>query len=152
MNFSVVNYGKNSGLKGDTEDFQKQSQAPLKYYTDSLIEPLKGDSGINFHEGFGISSKFIDTESQLIRSTVTNPKIRQNFKMLPFATTGGLANSGPIISEDISRVKRACQPMDSEFYKRSFYDLKNHVNATEDYSRQGFDSRQVGRSNANSKK
>jgi hypothetical protein len=152
MNFSTVNYGQNTGLKGDTDDFEKQSQKPLKYYTDSLIAPLKGDSGINFHEGFGISSKFIDTESQLIRSNITHPKIRQNYGMLPFATTGGLANSGPIISEDISRVKRACQPTDQEFYKRSFYDLKDHKNMVEDYSRSGFDSRQVGRSNANSRK
>ena len=53
MNFSKVNYGANSGLKGDSEDFEKQSEKPLKYYTTNWNDVLKNDAGINFVEGFG---------------------------------------------------------------------------------------------------
>jgi hypothetical protein len=110
---------------------------------------LKNDAGINFVEGFGKPSSFTDVESQLIRSTVTNPKIRQNFGFLPFATTGGLPNSGPVISETNSRERKSCQPMESEYYKRTFYDLKGFTPIVETKSRSGSDSRQDGRTSLN---
>jgi hypothetical protein len=109
---------------------------------------LKNDAGINFVEGFGKPSGFVDAESQLIRSVVTNPKVRQNFGFLPFATTGGLSMSGPVISEEIGRERKSCQPMANEYYKRSFYDLEGFKNNTEK-DRNGKDTRQDGRTSLN---
>lgn len=148
MNFSKVNYGKNSGLKSDSQDFEKQSEQPLKYYTTNWGSVLKNDAGINFVEGFGKPAGFTDAESQLIRSTVTNPRVRQNFGFLPFATTGGLAMSGPVISEENNRERKSCQPMANEYYKRSFYDLNGFKNQT-DPERNGKDTRQDGRTSLN---
>lgn len=145
MNFSKVDYGKNTGLKSDSTDFEKQSEAPLKYYTTNWAGALKTDAGINFVEGFGKPAGFTDVESQLIRSTVTNPRVRQNFDALPFATTGGLPSSGPVISEEISRELRSCQPMENEFYKRHFYTLDGYKPQAEITARQGKDTRQDNR-------
>lgn len=147
MNFSKVNYGKNSGLKSDSEDFEKQSEQPLKYYTTNWTSVLKTDAGINFHDGFRSDSRFADVESQLIRSTVTNPRVRQNFGFLPTATTAGLASSGPVISEEIGRERKACQPIANEYYKRSFYDLKGFKNHTNQSN--SLDTRQDGRTSLN---
>lgn len=151
MNFSKVNYGKNSGLKSDTMDFEKHEK-PLKYYTTNWDTILKEDAGINFHDGFGTSPNFIDKESKLIRSTITNPKIRQNFGMLPMATSGGLPNSGPVIVDGLLRTSKSCQPLDSKFYKRGFYELDGFKNMTMSISRAGKNSRQEGRSSANDRK
>jgi hypothetical protein len=149
MNFSTVNYGKNSGLKNDTEDFEKQSQEPLKYYTTNWNSVLKSDAGINFVEGYGKPPGFTDAESQLIRSTVTNPKVRQNYGMLPLVSGGSLRNTGPVISESNSRERKSCQPTDNEHYKRSFYDLVGFTPIVENKSRSGSDSRQDGRTSFN---
>ena len=150
MNFSKVNYGKNSGLKQDTEDFEKQSEAPLKYYTTNWNTVLPQDAGINFNDGFRANAVYADTESQLIRSTITNPRVRQNFGFLPMATTGGLATSGPVIGEENDRSRKSCQPISSEHYKRHFYELKNYKNMT-DENRKGLDTRQDGRSSLGGK-
>lgn len=150
MSYSTVNYGTDSGLKKDDgENFDTKSGKALKYYTTNWNSVLKDDAGINFVEGFGKPAGFTDKESQLIRSTITNPKIRQNFGFLPFATTGGLPNSGPVISEQNGRERRSCQPMDTEYYKRSFYDLTGHMNVTEKENKAGEDTRQIGRKSAN---
>lgn len=147
MNFSKVNYGKNSGLKSDSLDFEKQSEQPLKYYTTNWSNVLKDDAGINFHDGFRSNSSFVDAESQLIRSVVTNPKVRQNYGYLPMATTGGIAMSGPVISEELGRSGKSCQPMANEYYKRSFYDLNGFKNHTKQSN--SLDTRQYGRTSLN---
>lgn len=151
MNFSTVNYGKNSGLKSDSSDFEKQSEAPLKYYTTNWNDVLPSDAGINFVEGYGKPGGFTDTESQLIRSTITNPRVRQNFGFLPMATTGGLPNGGPVISEEIGRERKSCQPMSNDYYKRSFYQLDQYKGVSEASQKGGIDTRQDGRSSLGKK-
>jgi hypothetical protein len=146
MDFGIVNYGKNSTLKNDTDEFST-SEKPLKYYVTNWYTTLKSDAGINSYDGY-VSPDFIDKESGLKRSTITNPRVRQNFGELPHATTGGLTHLGPVISEEIGREKRSCQPFDSENYKRSFYELKDNPNHVESVDRQGTDTRQQGRSSA----
>lgn len=151
MDFGKENYGINTGLKNDSDAFDKQSSKPLKYYTTNWSsETLKYYTGINFVEGFGKPAGFTNIESQLIRSTITNPRVRQNFGFLPFSTTGGLATSGPIISEENSREKKSCQPAEQQFFNRKFFNLDQHKNMIEQ-NRKGEDTRQAGRKSANSK-
>lgn len=151
MSFGKVNYGTNSGLKSDTGDFEKQSMKPLKYYTTNWnSETLKSDAGINFTEGFGKPAGFTNTESQLIRSTITNPRIRQNFGFLPFATTGGLPMNGPTISEENSRDKKSCKEPKNYLFDKKFFNLDKHQNVVET-NRKGQDTRQIGRKSSNDK-
>lgn len=151
MNFGKFDIGKNSGFKNDRcnemdcKDFDSQDGAPLKYYTTNFFkEGIKNDAGINFQEGFGISSSFIDRETMLKRSVITNPKIRQNFGQLPLTTLAGLPkSSGPVIAEGDSREKKSCQPQDNHFYDRSFYSIDKNPNAVQSSTmyRQGLDTR-----------
>lgn len=146
MNFSKVQFGQDTGLKSDSADFEAQSNKPLKYYTTNWFAQGKDLPGVNFTEGFGVSQKFIDSESTLKRSTITNPRVRQNFNQLPYATYGGLMSNGPVVSEEISREKKSCQPMSDEYYNRSFYTLNTNPNKTENYGKHGTDTRQIGKS------
>jgi hypothetical protein len=144
MNFSTVNYGKDTGLKSDESDFDGKNSAALKYYTTRSSGPLPLDLGISFHDGFGTSIANVDKETDLIRSTITNPKVRQNFGFLP-TQGGGLASNGPVISESNSRQNKSCQPLSNDHYKRHFYELPGYSIKTEE-NRQGSDTRQTGRS------
>lgn len=149
MNFSKVNYGQDTGLKSDSADFEEQSNKPLKYFTTNWFAQGKDLPGVNFSEGYGVSQKFIDSESGLKRSVITNPRVRQNFNQLPYSTYGGLMSNGPVISENISRERKSCQPMSEEYYNRSFYQLNENPNHTQNYGRQGTDTRQIGKSSSN---
>lgn len=151
MNFSKVQFGKNTGMKGDRcneqdcKEFTGISAKPLKYYTTNYFkEGVDEDAGINFNEGYGICQSFIDQESKLSRSTITNPKIRQNLGELPLASIGGLANSGPIISATGQREKKTCVVGDNNFQDRRFWFFNNDPNAVQTGIgyRQGEDTRQ----------
>lgn len=151
MNFSKVQFGENSGLRGDRcddkdcKEFSSLSGAPLKYYTTNYFkEGVNNDAGINFSEGYGISQGFIDKETMLSRGVITNPRVRQNLGELPLASIGGLATSGPIISAVGQRELKSCQPRDDQFQDRRFWSFDQDPNAVQQNVnfRQGSDTRQ----------
>ena len=122
--FGKVNFGANTGLKNDQVDEEK----PMKYYTSNWYNSPSPENGVNFTQGFGISQQFIDTETKISRSSITNPRVRQDLGGFP-VITGGLHTAGPIISEQISRVYKSCQDFnDGKWYERVFYDLKENPN------------------------
>ena len=160
MNFSKVQFGENSGLKGDRcdekdcKEFESLSGSPLKYYTTNYFKDgVNNDAGVNFTEGFGISQGFIDQETSLSRGMITNPRVRQDLGTLPLASIGGLATSGPIISAVGQRELKSCVPGDSQFQDRRFWSFSQDPNAVQkDFNfRQGADTRQDTRTTYNKK-
>ncbi len=145
MNFSQVQFGKYTGLKGekrDEEEFIRHQNKKLKYYTTNYFsDGIKDSPGNQFHDGFGTPSQEIDNSTSL-RGQVTNPRIRHDWGPLPL-NSGGLQTSGPTILHEMERDRRSCNPEDSEFYKRSFYMLDINPNAVQKSSsfRQGVDTR-----------
>lgn len=151
MNFSKIQFGKNSGLRNDRcddqdcKEFDSLSGRPLKYYTTNYFKDgINNQAGVNFNEGFGISQGFIDQETALSRGMITNPRVRQNLGELPLASIGGLANAGPIISAVGQRELNSCQPRDDQFQNRRFWFFDNDPNSVQKNVnfRQGADTRQ----------
>jgi hypothetical protein len=140
MNFSKVQFGKNTGMKGDLQD-----EKPLKYYTTNYFEDgLDQSKGINFDSGsHGPSSLLINQETALTRSISTNPRIRQNLGELPLVSTGGNPTSGPIISSNTLRERKSCLPSDVQFQDRRFFSFDKDPNAvqSEHSFRQGISTR-----------
>ena len=160
MNFSKVQFGKNSGLRGDRcndrdcKEFESLSGSPLKYYTTNYFKDgVENDAGINFSEGFGISQGFIDKETSLSRGMITNPRVRQDLGTLPLASIEGLATSSPIISAVGQRELKSCQPRDDQFQDRRFWSFGENPNAVQkDFNfRQGSDTRNDTRTSYNKK-
>lgn len=160
MNFSKVNFGENTGLRGDRcddkdcKEFESLSGRPLKYYTTNYFKDgVNNDAGVNFNEGFGISQGFIDKESMLSRGMITNPRVRQNLGTLPLPSIGGLANSGPLISAVGQREKASCNPRDDQFQDRRFWFFDQNPNSVQKdvRFRQGADTRQDTRISYNKK-
>jgi hypothetical protein len=124
---------ENTGLKGD----KVAEDVPLKYYTSNWYNNPSPENGVNFHEGFGISQGFIDTESSLSRGQITNPRVRQDLGSYP-VITGGLPYSGPEMSGEISNQFKSCDSHDGLYHDRHFYTLREHPN----HVQSGFDFRQ----------
>lgn len=138
MNFSKVNFGENTGLKND----KASEHAPLKYYTSNWFNDPKPENSINFHEGFGKPKELIDNETLLSRSTITNPRVRQDLGSYPIIA-GGPMNSSPSISGELTNQFKSCEERDGRFYDKHFYFLKenpNHVQQSHSF-RQGVDTR-----------
>jgi hypothetical protein len=144
MNFSKVNFGKNTGLKSD----RANEDTAIKYYTTNWYKDPKPENGINFTEGFGISQGFIDTESRISRGQITNPRIRQDLGTAPI-NLGGISNAGPLLSGQISNTFKGCDSADTDgkFYERQFYELTENPNHTQAGNglRQGIDTRMISK-------
>lgn len=128
--------------KRDEEEFKKHESKKLKYYTTNLFaDNVKDLPGTNFHDGFGTPSQEINKSTSL-RGQVSNPRIKMEWGALP-VTAGTLTSSGPTINHILEKDKRSCNPVDGEFYKRSFYFLDINPNAVQKSSgfRGGLDTR-----------
>lgn len=145
MNFSQVQFGKYTGLRGekrDEEEFVRHQNKKLKYYTTNYFsDGIKDVPGNQLHDGFGTPSQEINNSTSL-RGAITNPRIRQDWGPLPL-NGASLHTSGPTIDHQMERDRRSCNPEDSQFYKRSFYMLDVNPNSVQQSSsfRQGVDTR-----------
>jgi len=124
-------FGKSVGLKTNLEgNFSRdeiESIKPLKYMTTSFNDKdMILNRGINFSEGFGTPASEIERSSAYRIAPLTHAKCIQELPAFPLATTANLSKGqGNTIVEDrirpqLFRTLKACQPQDTEFYKRSF--------------------------------
>lgn len=154
MNFSKVQFGENTGLRGeerDELDFDKNANKRMKYYTTNYFtSDIKSQPGVNSYDGFGTPSQEINVGTALEHSIITNPRIKQDWRPLQL-NYGSMAIAGPTITHTNERDRKSCNPRENEFYKRSFYTLDINPNATQKSSafRQGVDSRNDSREEYN---
>lgn len=137
----------NTGLKNERENELANDSSYLKkmkYYTANDFPELQMR---NVHEGYGTASQEVENGTKLMRSTITNPRIRQDWGPLQ-TNFGGLQTFGPSIDHQDSRSKKSCaQNPGNDFYNRSFYLLDfnpNNVQKSSGY-RQGVDTRNDSR-------
>lgn len=129
------NYGKQDNLISQTFSNDNitrdeyESIKPMKYWTTSFTD-LDPDNlgnlsrGINFNDGFGISSDNIETSSKL-RNSVSNGERALRSMTTPLPTTAGFYRGhGNIEIENTLRplndkTRNACNPRENHYYNRT---------------------------------
>ena len=111
------------------------SQKPLKYYTSDFFHQSPCESsnltnlskGLNFSNGFGISTSEIDLDSKYRVGAPSNKKFIGDLGPLPLPTSASFAHGqGNVLIEDLSirsrndKTLKSCAPQDNAYYNRSF--------------------------------
>lgn len=109
-----------------------QSVKPLKYITTNFFDKdIILNRGINFTDGYGIPSCYVDKSTASRIGTMTNNNMSMTLPGLPLPTTASYAKGQGCVSDEQKlrakdeRPRKQQQPMDSEYHDRSFYIFSN---------------------------